>query len=34
VNKIDAYTETKLDPQEIVDRFKKRYLVVYILWIS
>ncbi|XP_027935453.1 glutathione S-transferase L3-like [Vigna unguiculata] len=26
VNKIDAYTETKLDPQEIVDRFKKRYL--------
>ncbi|BAT95819.1 hypothetical protein VIGAN_08262800 [Vigna angularis var. angularis] len=26
VNKIDAYTETKLEPQEIVDRFKKRYL--------
>ncbi|ESW16504.1 hypothetical protein PHAVU_007G162000 [Phaseolus vulgaris] len=26
VNKIDAYTETKMDPQEIVDRFKKRYL--------
>ncbi|XP_014491909.1 glutathione S-transferase L3 [Vigna radiata var. radiata] len=26
VNKIDAYKETKLDPQEIVDRFKKRYL--------
>ncbi|KOM26955.1 hypothetical protein LR48_Vigan347s000900, partial [Vigna angularis] len=30
VNKIDAYTETKLEPQEIVDRFKKRYLVLRI----
>lgn len=30
VNKIDAYKETKLDPQEIVDRFKKRYLVLRI----
>ncbi|XP_020204614.1 glutathione S-transferase L3 [Cajanus cajan] len=26
VNKIDAYTQTRLDPQEIVDRYKKRYL--------
>ncbi|CAJ1968430.1 unnamed protein product [Sphenostylis stenocarpa] len=26
VNKIDAYTQTRMDPQEIVDRYKKRYL--------
>ncbi|KAL2323309.1 hypothetical protein Fmac_027688 [Flemingia macrophylla] len=26
LNKIDAYTETKVDPQEIVDLFKKRFL--------
>ncbi|KAK7332512.1 hypothetical protein VNO80_29265 [Phaseolus coccineus] len=29
VNKIDAYTQTKVDPQEIVDRFKKRCLSQY-----
>ncbi|KAL2323308.1 hypothetical protein Fmac_027687 [Flemingia macrophylla] len=26
VNKIDAYAQTRLDPQQIVERYKKRYL--------
>ncbi|KAJ1395992.1 Thioredoxin-like superfamily [Sesbania bispinosa] len=28
VNKIDAYTQTRIDPKEIVDIFKKRFLVL------
>ncbi|KAH1216722.1 Glutathione S-transferase L3 [Glycine max] len=31
VNKIDAYTQTKNDPQEIADKYKKRLLVPNIL---
>jgi len=27
LNKIDAYTETKVDPQEVIDLFKERFLV-------
>ena len=26
LNKLNAYTETRVDPQEIVDLFKKRFL--------
>ncbi|XP_014491904.1 glutathione S-transferase L3 isoform X1 [Vigna radiata var. radiata] len=26
LNKIDAYTETKVDPQEVIDLFKERFL--------
>ncbi|KAL2978445.1 hypothetical protein AAZX31_13G118800 [Glycine max] len=35
VNKIDAYTQTKNDPQEIADKYKKRLLAsskIYRLW--
>lgn len=28
VNKISAYTQTRADPKEIVDLFKKRFLVL------
>ncbi|RDX93649.1 Glutathione S-transferase L3, partial [Mucuna pruriens] len=28
VNKIDAYTQTRIDPQEIADRYKKRFLCI------
>ena len=31
VNKIDAYTQTRVDPKEIVDLFKKRFLVLHML---
>lgn len=34
VKNIDAYTQTKNDPQEITDKYKKRLLVPNILWIS
>jgi len=28
LNKIDAYTQPRADPNEIVDIFKKRFLVI------